>query len=341
VLPPVDTLAVVDLIVLGLAVLATFVTLGLLVLYLREEARGRRRGPASAERFDRRSRTVAARDPREAIAHVGNALAATHDPRALLPVILEVTVEATGASGGRVLEGERELAWVGQPTSEKPLELDLGSSTDGDELLLLVYPPEGGLPPDAVELAGWLVSQASIALENARLHHVVRRQAITDELTGLVNRRRFMEALDAEIARAQRLNSSVSLLLADIDDFKRINDLYGHPAGDEALRAFADGLREHLREIDIAARLGGEEFAVLLPETSLEGALAVAERLRTTIDRRAVLHENDAPVHLTASIGVAEYRHGSRDDLLRSADAGLYQAKQQGKNRVAAAPGRE
>jgi diguanylate cyclase (GGDEF)-like protein len=334
----VDLLAAVDLVVLGFAILATLVTAGLLAVYVRQELRERERRGAGETRLDRRSRSIVGRDPQEAIAHVGNALAATHDPRALLPVILEVTVEATGAAGGRVLEGDRELAWVGQPTSERPLELSLGSSTDGSDLLLLVYPPEGGLSPEAVELAGWLVSQASIALENARLHHVVRRQAITDELTGLVNRRRFMEALDAEIARAQRLRSGLSLLLADLDDFKRINDRFGHPAGDEALRAFADGLREHLREIDIAARLGGEEFAVLLPETGLEGALAVAERLRTTIRERPVLHEGETPVHLTASIGVAEYRHGSRDDLLRAADAGLYQAKQQGKNRIAAGP---
>lgn len=332
---PVDTLAVVDLVVLALAILATFVTLGLLVLFVRDEMRGRERAPRE-ERQDRRARSTPARDPREAIAHVGNALAATHDPRALLPVILEVTVDATGASGGRVLEGDRELAWLGQPTAEEPLELELGPSVDGKELRLLVYPPPGGLPQEALELADWLVSQAAIALENARLHHVVRRQAITDELTGLVNRRRFMEALDAEIARTQRLRSNVSLMLADLDDFKRINDRFGHPAGDEALRVFAEVLRAELREIDVAARLGGEEFAVLLPETDLEGALAVAERLRERVGERPVLDDHGTPVHLTASIGVAEYTTGSRDDLLRRADAGLYRAKQEGKNRVAA-----
>jgi diguanylate cyclase (GGDEF)-like protein len=335
-----ETLAVVDTVVLALAILATFVTLGLLVLFLRDEARGRERAPRE-ERRERRTRAALSRDPREAIAHVGNALAATHDPRALLPVILEVTIDATGAAGGRVLEGGRELAWLGQPTPEEPLELDLGRSTDGKALTLLVYPPVGGLSAEALETADWLVSQAAIALENARLHHVVRRQAITDELTGLVNRRKFMEALDTEIARAQRLRSNVSLMLADIDDFKRINDRFGHPAGDEALRAFADALREHLREIDIAARLGGEEFAVLLPETDLQGALVVAERLRRHIAERPVLHQDVAAVHVTASFGVAEYRAGSRDDLLRRADAGLYLAKQQGKNRVAAGNSRD
>jgi diguanylate cyclase (GGDEF)-like protein len=319
----------VDTVLLALAVLATFVTLGLLVLFVREEARVRRR------RTDRRNHGTPSRDPREAIALVGNALAATHDPRALLPVILEVTVDATGAAGGRVLEGGRELAWSGESAGHAPLELDLGESADGQELRLVVHPPAGGLSPEAAELAEWLVSQAAIALENARLHHVVRRQAITDELTGLFNRRRFMEALDAEIARAQRLGSRLSLLLADLDDFKRINDRFGHPAGDEALCAFAAVLRAHLRQIDTAGRLGGEEFAVLLPDTNLEGALAVAERVRRFVGAEPVLGDRRG-VRLTASIGVAEYESGSRDDLLRRADAGLYRAKQQGKNRVAA-----
>jgi diguanylate cyclase (GGDEF)-like protein len=162
----------------------------------------------------------------------------------------------------------------------------------------------------------------------------VRRQAITDELTGLVNRRRFNEALDDEIERSRRLGTTLSVLLADLDDFKRINDRFGHPAGDDALRDFAKLLRVHLREIDVAARLGGEEFAVLLPETDLEGALTVAERLRRHVDARAGARGSD--VRLTTSIGVAQYRSGTREDLLRRADEGLYQAKQQGKNCVVA-----
>jgi diguanylate cyclase (GGDEF)-like protein len=321
----------VDPILLGLAIVATIVTLGLLVLFVRDEVQARRR------RSERRARTLPPRDPREAIALVGNALAATHDPRALLPVILEVTVDATGAAGGRVLEGERELAWRGEPAGEEPLELDLGASGDGTPLRLVIDPPAGGLSRESAELAEWLVSQAAIALENARLHHVVRRQAITDELTGLVNRRRFMEALDSEIARTQRLGSSLSLLLADLDDFKRINDRFGHPAGDDALRAFADVLRAHLREIDLAGRLGGEEFAVLLPETDLAGALAVAERLRKHVGSRPLMREQGRAIRITASIGVAEYESGDRDELLRCADAGLYRAKQAGKDRVVAA----
>jgi diguanylate cyclase (GGDEF)-like protein len=312
-----------------LAVVATLVTLGWLILFGRQELRARR-SPESP--VDRLSRGPRPRDPREAISLLGNALAATHDPRGLMPVILDVTVDATGAAGGRVLEDNRELARVGSSAGEEPLDLVLGQSTDGHEIRLVLDPPAGGLSPEAGSLAEWLVSQASIALENARLHQVVRRQAITDELTSLVNRRRFNEVLDDEIERARRHGTTLSVLLADLDDFKRINDRFGHPAGDEALREFANLLRVHLRDIDVAARLGGEEFAVLLPETDLEGALTVAERLRRHVDDRGALKQSD--IRLTTSIGVAQYHAGSREDLLRQADEGLYRAKQQGKNCV-------
>jgi diguanylate cyclase (GGDEF)-like protein len=302
------------------------VTFGLLVAYGRETVRARRQTSSG----------VPPRDARESIALVGNALGATHEPRALLPLILHVSVEATGAAGGRVLEGARELARIGEPSEETPVELSLGRSADGREILLVLDPPTGGLSSEATEQVEWLGSQAAIALENARVHQVVRRQAITDELTGLVNRRRFMEALDTEIARTQRRGERLSVLLADLDDFKRINDRFGHQAGDEALRTFASLLRASLREIDVAARLGGEEFGVLLPETGLKGGLVLAERLREHIAEHAVLVRDGKAVHLTASIGVAEYRSGSRDQLLRGADEGLYRAKQEGKNRVAA-----
>jgi diguanylate cyclase (GGDEF)-like protein len=248
-------------------------------------------------------------------------------------VILEVTVEATGAVGGRVLEDDRELERIGEVGDGTPLQLELGESAAGAELRLLVDPPEGGFSEDVVEIAEWLASQAAIALENARLYHGVRRQALTDELTGLVNRRRFIEALDGEISRAVRLGAPLSLLFADLDDFKRINDRFGHPAGDEALRMFAGLLRSQLRTIDTAGRLGGEEFAILLPGTDLEGAIVVGERIRRTVADRAILQETVGG-GLTTSIGVVEYGSGTPDELLRRADAALYRAKEQGKNRV-------
>src|SRR5262249_24933597 len=157
-------------------------------VFASQELRTRRRRREAAPALDGGAQP---RDPREALSLVGNALAATHDTSGLLPVILDVTVEATGAAGGRVLEDDRELAHVGQAGGERPIELDLGRSSGGGAIRLVVDPPAGGFSADTTALAEWLASQAAIALENARLHHVIRRQAFTDELTGLVNRRRF------------------------------------------------------------------------------------------------------------------------------------------------------
>ena len=323
-----------DLVVLAFAIVTTVAALALLGSFVRE-ARVGRRATRRVER--RRRRSWLRRDPRESLALVGNALAATHDPRALLPVILEVTVEATGARGGRVIEGGRELAWIGEDADEKPLQLPLAGPGQESELLLVLDPPKGGFSPEAVELAEWLVSQAAIALENAELHHVVQWQATTDDLTGLANRRRFMEALAAEIQRVERLGGTLSILLADIDDFKRINDRWGHQVGDEALRRFAGLLAGELREVDIAGRLGGEEFAVLLPGTDREGALIAANRIRGAVAREVMQIADATSVRFTVSLGVAAYVGGSAESLLKTADAALYRAKAEGKNRVALA----
>ncbi|MDQ3992799.1 MAG: GGDEF domain-containing protein [Actinomycetota bacterium] len=317
----------------ALAVAATVATIVLLVLTVRTDFGrfGRR------ERHDRRISASGARDPREALALVGDTLAATHNPEALLPVILRATAEATGAAAGRMLESGREIASVGAiPLASEPLRLELTSPSEGETTMLL-YPPSSGFDDEAERLASWLASQASIALENARLHHVVQRQAVTDELTGLVNRRRFMTALDTEIARTTRV-SPPSLILADLDDFKRVNDEFGHPIGDELLQAFAQALLAYVRDIDIPARLGGEEFAVLLPETPLDGAFAVAERLQRFLASSPLLVRVGRDIGTTASFGVAELHEGEEaDEFLRRADAALYRAKAEGKNQVVAA----
>ncbi len=318
----------------ALAVLATLATIALLVVTIRTDVA---RPSGLRAKRDRRGSGAAARDPREALALVGDTLAATHNPDALLPVILRATAEAIGASAGRLLQSGTETASVGAlPLGVEPLTLELAAPGEGQTLMVL-YPPQGGFDAEADRLAKWLASQASIALENARLHHVVQRQAVTDELTGLVNRRRFMTALEAEIARTTRI-SPPSLILADIDDFKRVNDGFGHPIGDELLQAFAQALLAYVRDIDIAARLGGEEFAVLLPETPLEGASAVAERLQRFLTGSPLLVRDGRSIEATASFGVAELVDGEgADELLRRADAALYRAKAEGKNQVVAA----
>jgi diguanylate cyclase (GGDEF)-like protein len=313
---------------LALAVAATAVTFVLLLWSMRG-----RRAPGQLSRSDRRRPSTDHGDPREALALVGDALAATHNPRVLLPVILEVITEATGALGGQIFSGAEEVAWIGEVGgSRKPMALELDGTTR-----LMLFPPDEGFGKDTRTLAEWLASQAAVALDNARLHDVVQRQAITDDLTGLVNRRRFIEALDAEIERARSFGSALTIVLADLDNFKRVNDEFGHHGGDVALRAFADLIRSHVRDVDVSGRLGGEEFAILLPETDAAGASRVAERMRRSLNEIAIPLSDGAAIHVASSFGVAELGSGqSGDDLLRAADAALYRAKDEGKNRVVA-----
>ena len=144
----------------------------------------------------------------------------------------------------------------------------------------MLLPPRRGFSATDRDLARSLAAQGQIALENALLHSVVRRQAVTDELTDLANRRRFMEALQQDVARSDRLDTPLALVLFDLDHFKQINDQYGHQIGDDVLRSAAEVIRTRVRETDLAARIGGEEFAVILPGTDLSGAAALAEHLR-------------------------------------------------------------
>jgi diguanylate cyclase (GGDEF)-like protein len=168
-----------------------------------------------------------------------------------------------------------------------------------------------------------------------RLAREARRSTI-DELTRLPNRRGFAEAAAAELARAQRTGRPLAVALVDIDDFKRVNDTFGHPAGDRVLCGVADVLREHFRELDVPARLGGEEFAVLLPETDLPGACDAAERFVASLGERSFGDDRSGPRAITASAGVAFGAGIAVDELLATADRALYRAKEHGKNQVQA-----
>jgi diguanylate cyclase (GGDEF)-like protein len=322
-----------------LALVTTAVTLALLLSFRRAPASGLSAAPRASRRDRRRSSVAGRRDAREALALVGDALAATHNPRALLPVILNVIVEATGARGGQLVHEGEEIGWAGDLDPRQPsVEFDLSAGDETRATKLVLHAPEGGFGNESLKLAEWLSSQAAIALENARLHDIIQHQAMTDELTGLVNRRRFLAALQAEIARVHRLGGPLSVVLADLDDFKSINDRYGHHGGDDVLQAFADVIRAHGRDVDVAARLGGEEFAVLLPETALGGAAAGAERLCRSLSQLRIWLGDGREVSVTASFGVAELADGqSWDGFLQAADAALYRAKAQGKNCVALA----
>ena len=309
---------------LSAAILATLLTAALFVRAMR--------APPDAPQRERRRGDPRARSASEAMALVGNALAATHDPRALLPVILDAAIEATGALGGRLVDRGVEVARRGKLTAATPLRLAL--PVEGTDAALELHAAAGGFNAEQQELARWLAAQASIALENARLHRIVQRQAVTDELTGLANRRRFMEALATEIDRTERLGGGLAVLISDLDDFKVINDSYGHQAGDDVLRAFARVLSEHVREVDTVARLGGEEFALILPETQADGVAALGERLREAL-REVRVRVDGTEVGITASFGAAEHAAGeSADELLSRADVALYRAKAGGKDQV-------
>jgi diguanylate cyclase (GGDEF)-like protein len=141
--------------------------------------------------------------------------------------------------------------------------------------------------------------------------------------------------LGLEVSRAERFGGTLALVLADLDDFKRVNDLYGHQVGDEVLRRFADLMRESVREFDLAARHGGEEFAVLLPETDLDGGVRLAERLAEALREARFVSRSGEEFAVTSSFGVAAFPgSGSAEELMLTADRALYTAKKEGKNRV-------
>jgi diguanylate cyclase (GGDEF)-like protein len=169
------------------------------------------------------------------------------------------------------------------------------------------------------------------------LNAELEQMALTDYLTNLYNRRYFMQRGVEEFKRANRNSQPLALLMLDIDEFKKVNDTYGHEAGDLALQQVAAALKSSLREIDILGRLGGEEFAVLLPNTSLEGAALLAERMRQTIANTSFKTPGDVLIStITISIGVAAFTDemSGTDDLLRNADAAMYRAKNSGRNCV-------
>ncbi|MFN2453554.1 MAG: diguanylate cyclase [Pyrinomonadaceae bacterium] len=177
-----------------------------------------------------------------------------------------------------------------------------------------------------------LLARARTLLDFKSYLDTVEEAAHTDHLTGLANRRRFERQLDREVARALRYDRPFCLLLLDIDFFKNVNDTYGHDAGDEAIRQLAKVLQAGTRGIDTAARIGGEEFAIILTETEFEGGCEVAERLRVAIKAAEI------PLvgHITASFGVAEFPLLAQTvrELMSVTDAALYEAKRQGRDRI-------
>jgi diguanylate cyclase (GGDEF)-like protein len=311
---------------------------------------------------------------RESIRRIGQTLAANLDGPALLELALGTAVDAVQAGCGRVsaradpdgalkefasigdLTGfeeevaaaEREALRTGhvaeQTSGERSvLSLSLGPLQSGEPAhgVLTIARSDQPFSEDERELLQSLAAQAALALENVDLHFQVRRQAVTDELTGLANHGRFQELLEAEAEQIRRYHHPLGLIMLDIDDFKAINDTYGHLQGDLVLKAVARVVRDNSREADTPARYGGEEMALILPHTDLDGAHAIAERVRLAIEALRIPRlDGDGILAPTASVGVAATRDGTREALIADADAALYQAKRQGKNRTVSAPTR-
>ncbi len=180
-----------------------------------------------------------------------------------------------------------------------------------------------------------LAFHSSLAIEKVQFHREILKMASTDGLTGLNNHRTFQERLQQEIERARRFDTPLSLLMIDIDRFKKFNDTYGHTQGDEVLKIIAGILKDNVRSIDFVARYGGEEFAVILPQVDLEGALVVAERIRRSAENYELVF-NGHKERVTLSIGVATYPDdaSNREELIDHADKALYLAKRTGRNRL-------
>jgi len=192
-----------------------------------------------------------------------------------------------------------------------------------------------GVPEKDKEKFVILAHQFALAYRRIKLYKEVETLAITDALTGTYTRRYFLERFEEEVRRAQARKTRLSFLMLDVDHFKKVNDQYGHLAGDEVLKQVGVVLREGVREIDIAGRYGGEEFCVVLPDTDGQGALLVAERIRKAVEARTI-KAYDASLRITISIGISSFPSDGKqlEELIDKADWSLYRAKSQGRNRV-------
>ncbi|MHB8695413.1 MAG: GGDEF domain-containing protein [Solirubrobacteraceae bacterium] len=309
----------------------------------------------------------------ESIRRTGRTFASNLDRRALLDLALRSAVDAVTADGGRLtlrrssserqfveslrvgdltgleaefVEAERLALSSGEfgeaaGQGARVATIVLGSADSGGpaQALISVARRESSFSDEDRELLRSLARQATLALENVHLHVQVSRQAVTDELTGLANHGRFQELLSTEIEQVRRYHHSIGLIMIDIDNFKSVNDTYGHQQGDVVLREVAGVLRESSRDADAPARYGGEELALILPHTDLEGSYAIAERVRTAIEALRIPRlDQDGVLRITASLGVAAASAGEKEGLITEADSALYTAKRSGKNRTVRAP---
>jgi diguanylate cyclase (GGDEF)-like protein len=308
-----------------------------------------------------------------AMRRIGEAFASNLDRDALLEIVVRTAVDGVAATAGRATvrtdaaDPLRQVTTVGDPSGleeavraaeARVLETSDPQGANVDAAFALAHPLRAADGEGRVtgivsvgrhdkpfsdseqDLFHYLAGQAAVSVENVGLHETVERQAVTDELTGLSNRRRFQETLAGEVARSQRFDQGLGLVMLDLDNFKQINDTYGHQQGDVVLREVARVLRDSSRAIDLPARYGGEELAVVLPGTDLDGAFDLAERVREGIEALEFPLADEGGeskvIRITASLGAAALGDGIEDmrELVAAADAALYRAKRAGKNQT-------
>jgi diguanylate cyclase (GGDEF)-like protein len=314
------------------------------------------------------------RELEDSIRRIGEAFGTGLDRQGIVDLAVRTAIQACNAEGGRLVPldpreleevrlvddpgllqaleaAERQVLAPGTSTAEPahgalagihalamPLVGRHDEEGSGETLGAISIARRGGdFTLEQCDLLAYLTTQTAVSLENVDLHRRIQRQAITDELTGLSNVRHFHELLDQEIERAQRFDNHIGLVMVDIDNFKRVNDTYGHPQGDLVLKEVARVLQEQSRDIDFPARYGGEEMSVILPQTDIGGAAMLAERMREAIEELEVRRlDGQGMLKMTASFGVAALPGSATDKryLIAVADEALYRAKHAGKNRV-------
>ena len=305
------------------------------------------------------------------VRRLGEAFAAGLDRESLLRIVAETALGACNAEYARVSFGDgevievpeffagpaRDAAVAGQKRADREgvrvdarrdggfaLAAPLKTLSDNVQVgSLSIGRASREFDDEDRDVFLYLLGQTSVSIENISTHEKVSEQAVTDELTGLPNNRAFRETIDREAARAERFEHELSLIILDVDNFKSVNDTYGHLQGDEVLRLIGTLLLEEPRAIDEPARYGGEEFVVALPETSTEGAVEMAERIRERLEEEEIpLLDGSGVLKVTASFGTATIPLSAETvrQLFSAADDALYEAKRTGKNRVVTAPER-
>ncbi len=298
-----------------------------------------------------------------AIRRIGESFASKLDRMALVNLVLRTAGEALEAEHGRATSASGTVEWAADPALAMPeaalaaaegaarREGRLRTVRDGDHAAMaqpviadehadgdVLAIARRGRPFTTAEegLFGYLAQQAAVAIENVALHDQLQRQATVDELTGLANHRRFQDALAFEFKRMRRSGRPLALVLFDLDNFKRVNDTYGHQQGDRVLQAVARVMRDACRSTDEPARYGGEELALILPETDLDGGFTLAEAIRCGVEDLEIPLGDGTPLRVTVSAGVSALDAATADPaaLIQASDVALYQAKRAGRNRT-------